>query len=98
MPRRDQSGGLDKQLRISKAGDGYMRQLLVGCAQYILGPFGKDCDLRRHGLKLAERGNTSSKKQAVVAIARKLAVLLLVLWKHERDYEPLRNLEPDQAA
>jgi len=98
VPRRDQSGGLDKQLRISKAGDAYLRQLLVGSAQYILGPFGKDCNLRRHGLMLAARGGKSSKKQAVVAIARKLAVLLLVLWKHQRDYEPLHNQEPAQAA
>jgi transposase len=98
VPRRDQSGGLDKKLRISKAGDAYLRQLLVGSAQYILGPFGKDCDLRRHGLMLAERGGKSSKKQAVVAIARKLAVLLLVLWKHKRDYEPLRGQKPAEAA
>jgi len=98
VPRRDQSGGLDKQLRISKAGDRYLRQLLVGSAQYILGPFGKDCDLRRHGLKLAERGGKSTKNQAAVAIARKLAVLMLVLWKQGRDYEPFRNLNAAEAA
>jgi transposase len=98
VPRRDQSGNLDKQLRISKAGDGYLRQLLVGSAQYILGPFGKDCDLRRHGLTLAARGGKSSKNQAAVAIARKLAVLMLVLWKHGRDYEALRGHESAEAA
>ena len=47
VPRRDKSGQTDKQLRITKAGDGYVRRLLVGSAQYILGPFGPDCDLRR---------------------------------------------------
>lgn len=100
VPRRDQSGALDKKLRISKAGDAYLRQLLVGSAQHLLGPFGKDCDLRRHGLMLAARGGKPTKKQAVVAIARKLAVLMLVLWKHGKDYEPLRNepLEPVKAA
>jgi transposase len=98
VPRRDQSGGLDKQLRISKAGDAYLRRLLVGCAQYILGPFGPDSDLKRHGLMLAERGGGRGKRKAVVAIARKLAVLMLTLWKHGRDYEPLRGVEPARAA
>jgi transposase len=98
VPKRDQSGALDKQLRISKAGDAYLRSLLVGCAQYILGPFGPDTDLKRHGLMLSERGGARNKRKAVVAIARKLAVLMLVLWKHQRDYEPLRQLDDTQAA
>jgi transposase len=98
VPKRDQSGDLDKELRISKAGDAYLRRLLVGAAQYILGPFGPDSDLRRHGLELAARGGARAKKKAVVAIARKLAVLLLVLWKHQRDYEPLRQTPPSKAA
>lgn len=98
VPRRDQSGGLDKQLGISKAGDAYLRRLLVGCAQYILGPFGPDTDLKRHGLMLAERGGGRGKRKAVVAIARKLAVLMLTLWKHNRDYVPLRELETARAA
>lgn len=98
VPKRDQSGNLDKQLRISKAGDAYLRRLLVGAAQYILGPFGPDSDLRRHGLELAARGGARAKKKAVVAIARKLSVLLLVLWKHQHDYEPLRNAVTKEAA
>lgn len=98
VPKRDQSGGLDKQLRISKAGDAYLRSLLVGCAQYILGPFGSDTDLKRHGLMLAERGGGRGKRKAVVAIARKLAVLMLALWKSGRDYEPLRGAETARAA
>ena len=49
-------------------------------AQHILGPFGVDCDLRRWGLKLAERGGRNGKKRAIVATARKLAVLLHHLW------------------
>ena len=62
VPKRDQSGESDKQLRISKAGDAYLRRLLVSAAQYILGPFGPDCRLRRTGLKLAERGGPRAKK------------------------------------
>jgi transposase len=96
VPKRDQSGDTDKALPISKAGDAYLRRLLVGSAQYILGPFGPDCDLRRHGLLLAARGGRGAKKKAVVAIARKLSVLVLTLWKGKLTYEPLR--QPAAAA
>jgi len=88
VPRRDQSGGHDPQLRITKTGDTYLRRLLVGSAQYILGPFGPDCDLRRWGLMLAERGGKNAKKRAVVGVARKLAVLLHHLWKTGEVYDP----------
>ena len=88
-PRQDQSGERDPQLRISKAGDQLMRSLLVNCAQYVLGPFGPDSDLRRHGEKLAARGGKKAKKRAVVAVARKLAVLLHHLWVTGEEYEPL---------
>jgi len=88
VPRRDQSGDQDPQLRITKTGDPYLRRLLVSSAQYILGPFGPDCDLRRWGLKLAERGGKNAKKRAVVGVARKLAVLLHHLWKTGELYDP----------
>ena len=67
-------------MHISKEADPYLRTMLVQGAHYILGPFGEDSDLRRWGLKLAARGRKSAKKQAVVAVARKLAVLLHRLW------------------
>ena len=76
VPKLDQSGDQDRQLSISKAGDGYLRKLLINSAQYILGHFGPDCDLRRYGMKIAERGGKNAKKRAVVAVARKLCVLL----------------------
>lgn len=88
VPRRDQSGDQDPQLRITKTGDSYLRRLLVGSAQYILGPFGPDCDLRRWGLKLAERGGKNAKKRAVVGVARKLAIVLHHLWKTGEIYDP----------
>lgn len=91
VARRKQSGRSDPELRITKAGDREMRRLLVQCAQQMLGPFGKDSDLRRWGLELAARGGKSAKKKAVVAVARKLSVLLHVLWKTGEVYEPLRN-------
>ena len=93
-PRRDQSGGTDKQLRISKCGDGLMRRLLVSAAHYVLGPFGPPCALREHGRRLAGTGSAREKKRAVIAVARKLAVLLLSLWKHGTDYEPRATASP----
>jgi len=88
VPRRDQSGDMDKQLPITKAGDVALRRLLVGCAQYILGAFGPECELREFGLKLADRGGKNAKRRAVVAVARKLAVLLHRLWIDEAIYDP----------
>jgi transposase len=98
VPKRDQSGDGDPQLRITKAGSPMLRRLLVSCAHYILGPFGKDCDLRRHGLMLAARGGKNAKKRAVVAVARKLAVLLHHLWITGEVYEPLRNAKPEVST
>src|SRR5215216_530054 len=91
VPTKDQSGDRDPQKRISKEGDEMLRRLLVSGAHYILGPFGSDSDLRRHGEKIASRGAKNSKKRAVVAVARKLAVLLHTLWISAEVYEPLRN-------
>jgi transposase len=90
-PRQSQSGEQDPELRITKAGDTDLRRLLVGSAHYILGPFGPDTDLRRWGLALAARGKKNAKKRAVVAVARKLAVLLHRLWVTAEVYEPLRS-------
>jgi transposase len=91
QPGRRQSGQRDPQLHISQEGDPYLRTLLVQGAQHILGPFGMDCDLRRWGLKLAERGGRNGKKRAIVATARKLAVLLHHLWVSGEVYNPLHN-------
>jgi len=90
-PGRRNSGMSEPQMHISKEGDRYLRTLIVQGAHYILGPFGEDSDLRRWGLKLAERGGKNAKKRAVVAVARKLAVLLHKLWVSGEVYEPLRN-------
>ena len=91
QPGRRNSGQSEPQLHISKEGDPYLRTLLVQGAHHILGPFGADSDLRRWGLKLAERGGKNGKKRAVIATARKLAVLLHRLWVSGEAYEPLRN-------
>jgi transposase len=92
-PRRHQSGNKDPQLAITKRGNGMMRRLLVQAAHYILGPFGPDCDLRRFGLRVAAGGGRGAKRRAVVAVARKLSVLLHRLWTHGELYEPLFNAQ-----
>ena len=102
VPAKDQSGDRDPQKRISKEGDEMLRRLLVGSAHYILGPFGSDSDLRRHGEKIASRGGKNAKKRAAVAVARKLSVLLHRLWVSGEVYDPLYNThrrqEQEEAA
>lgn len=98
VPRRDQSGEIDKQLRITKAGSPYLRKLLVNCAHYILGHFGEDCDLRRFGLRIASKGGKNAKRRAVVAVARKLSVLMHRLWQYGEIYDPLHKENLKQLA
>jgi len=93
-PRQKQSGDSDPQMRISKEGDRYLRSLLVQSAQYILGRFGPDSALRRWGLKLAQSGGKRGKKRALVAVARKLAVLLHSMWRSGKRFQPF----PQPAA
>jgi transposase len=97
VPGKDQSGESDPGRPISREGDKMLRRLLVSSAHYILGPFAPDCDLRRHGEKIAERGGKNAKKRAVVAVARKLSVLLHRLWITGEAYEPLRNARLSRA-
>jgi len=98
VPRRSQSGSIDRQMRISKTGNGLLRRLLVQSAHHVLGPFGKENDLRTAGLALAARGAKTGKKKAVVAVARKLAVVMLSVWKSGDPYEPVRKKKPTPAA
>ncbi|HUR28795.1 MAG TPA: IS110 family transposase [Planctomycetota bacterium] len=89
VPRKKSSGASDPQLHITKAGDRGLRRLLVIAANYILGHFGPDCDLRRYGLKIAGNGNDRiAKKRARIAVARKLAVLMHHLWRTGEVYDP----------
>lgn len=107
-PGKRQTGASDPELHITKAGDMFLRRLVVQAAHYIIGPFGTDCDLRRWGLRLAglpvegegkkTRGGKRRKKRAIVAVARKLTVLLHVLWRNGEVYEPLRRPQRKEAA
>ena len=88
VPKQDQSGKQNRELRITKAGHRYLRTLLLQCAHYILGRNGEDCDLRAFGLRLFERGGKYAKARAAVALARKLAVLMHRLWVTGDEYDP----------
>jgi len=98
VPKQDDSGESSPQLRITKTGDRMVRRLLVSSAHFILGPFGEDCDLRRFGEKMASRGGKNAKKRAVVAVARRLGVLLHRLWITAEVYDPLRNSRMAEQA
>ena len=91
VPKRDQSGDSDKQLSITKAGNASMRRLLVNSANYVMGPFGEDCELRRHGERIAARGGKITNRKAKVAVARKLSVLMHRLMLSDEDYNPFYN-------
>jgi transposase len=97
-PKRHESGARSPELSITKSGDRMLRRLLVQCAQYILGRHGEDSALKRWGLRLAARGGKSAKRKAVVAVARKLSVLLHVLWKRDTNFDPLYGISSSQAA
>jgi transposase len=97
-PGQHDSGQNQPQQHITKEGDPYLRRLLVGSAQYILGPFGRDCDLRRYGLAIAARGGKNARKRAAVAVARKLAVLLHHLWRTLEVYAPDHNTQRRRSA
>ena len=91
-PKRSESGQSQPELRITKEGDSYLRKMVVQGAHLILGRRGPDTDLKRWGLKLATRGGKNQKKRAVLAVARKLAILLHRLWVTAEVYQPLRRL------
>lgn len=97
-PSQSQSGESDPQRGISRAGDTYLRSLLVQSAQYILGRFGPDSALRRWGLKLAASGGKRGKKRAIVAVARKLAVLLHSMWRSGQSFTPFPQPQTATSA
>jgi transposase len=87
-PAKDQSGESDPEKHISKAGNSFLRRLLIQCAHRLLGRFGPDCDLRRWGLTICARGGSSAKKRAIVAVARKLSVVMHRIWVTGSSYDP----------
>ena len=94
VPRRNQSGQYDPDLPITRAGDRFVRRLMIQCAQHMLGPHGKDSALRRWGLALKARGSAGSGQRAAVAVARRLAGVLLALWKTGAVSRPAQLASP----
>lgn len=82
VPRQNQSGETDKPLGITKTGNTTMRALLIQGAQYILGPFGEDSELRDFGKRIESRGGKIAKRKARVAVARKIVTLFYALLTH----------------
>jgi transposase len=110
VPGQSQSGDKDPQQRITKEGDRMVRWLLVQSAHCILKHGAPDSDLRRWGLaKLEEHKQeqeqksgkkvtkAKGKKRVVVAVARRLGVLMHVLWANGEVYDPLYGAK-QQAA
>jgi transposase len=91
VPAQRDSGQCAPQLRISKEGNPFVRRLLVQCANYILGRFGEDSDLRRFGQRIAGSGAKNAKKRAIIAVARKLSVVLHHLLVTQQAYLPLKG-------
>ena len=96
-PKQRESGSRSPELGISRIGDRTLRCLLAQCAHYVLGRHGEDSALRRWGLQLAERGGKNAKKRAIVAVARKLAVLMHLLWSGGDVYDPFYGVERPAA-
>lgn len=91
-PKQKQSGASDPQLHITKAGNRYLRKLLVQCAHQTMGKWGKDSALRQWGMAKASSGGKNAKKRAIVATARKLAVLLHRLWRTGEAFQPFPKM------
>lgn len=97
-PKQRKSGDSDPQCRITKNGNQYLRRLLVQGAHYILSRRGPDSALRRWGVRLASSGGKRGKKRAVVAVARKLAVLLHRLWSTGQSFQAFPEVRATAVA
>lgn len=82
-PRRHQSGEMDWSGRVSKCGDRAVRGLLIQAASCVLRQAGRFSSLKSWAVRLADRRGYS---KAAVATARKIAVLMLTLWKNGTEY------------
>ncbi len=96
--KQHDSGESQPELGISKAGDGLLRSLLVQGAHCILRKGAPESDLWVWGMGKMGKGGKRAKKRAIVAVARKLAVLLHHLWATGEVYDPQYNRKAAEAA
>jgi transposase len=107
VPGQSQSGDSDPQQRITKEGDRMVRWILVQCAHTLLRHGAPDSDLRRWGLGKLEqeqqkpgkagKKSTTGKKKVLVAVARRLAVLMHHLLANGEVYDPLYAAKQQEA-
>jgi transposase len=98
-PKQDQSGDIDKQCHITKAGSPFMRRLLVECAQMILRDGAIETNLKIKGMRICARGAKIAKRKAITAVARSLAVLMAaMLKKMDAPYVPLSETKERELA
>ena len=83
-PRRYQSGETDYSGRVSKCGDATMRGLLFEAASCLIRQVKRFSPLKSWAVRLAGRRGF---KKAAVAAARKIAVLMLTLWKNGTEFQ-----------
>jgi len=84
-PRRHQSGDMDWSGRISKCGDRDLRRLLYSAATTLITQVRKPSPLRTWAIRLKERKGF---KKTAVATARKLAVVMMCIWRDGTIFEP----------
>lgn len=83
VPRRSQSGERDVMGHISRAGDPMLRSALYEAANNLLSRVKRPCALQTWGKALIA---TKGPKRARIAVARKLAILLHVIWRSETSF------------
>ncbi|WP_261399178.1 transposase, partial [Leisingera daeponensis] len=88
-PRRHQSGDMDWSGRISKCGDRDLRRLLYSAATTLITQVRKPSQLRAWAKRLQDRKGF---KKAAVAASRKLAVVMMCIWRDQTVFEPGKEL------
>jgi len=87
-PRIAQSGLRVRRGRISKMGNAAARKLLVSSSLAFMRWAPEDSELGSWVRAVEER---RGRKRAMVALARKLSVLMLIMWKNGTSYEPRKG-------
>lgn len=93
-PRIDDSGEREHRGAITKAGDGLVRCLLFEAANALLLRTRRWCALKRWGMALAKRRGLN---RARVAVARRLAIILLAMWRDGTDFRWAAEPAPVEA-